>query len=487
MQLKQMMPKYGFRILMVAFLAVGKLCLAQNTDARVDSTAMVDKAIVDKTLNQLQDSVKPKMDKILVDGVQGVIGDYVILNSDITKQELNLSSRARTELNITRCQLMESIIREKMYAHHAVQDSIIVTDDQVESQTEQQIQGITARVGGEEKLLELYNMESMSQVRTELNRLNRDRILAERMEQAITAEVEITPEEVRQFFVSLEEDEIPMFNTEVEVAQIVLKPEPSEEAVAEVKKRLNKFREDILNGASFRTKAILYSDDVESGRDGGRLTLRRESPFVKEFKDVAFSLDEGEISKPFETQFGWHILKVDKIRGQVRDVSHILLFPFISTEQVEKTRNRLEQVRDSIVLGQLEFGDAARRISDEEETAKSGGKLINPRTGAPRIDLSKSDPELVKNVQLLDEGDISEIIEAKDPLQRKYFKLIYLIDKIDDHKADYATDFLKIKELALSDKKVKVIEEWQNKKLSDTYVKIGSEFEDCEFLFDWTK
>jgi peptidyl-prolyl cis-trans isomerase SurA len=446
-----------------------------------------DAAVVQETVSKLRDSVKPKQDKILVDGVQGVIGDYVILDSDIKKAQLQIARGSRGT-TVSNCQLMESILREKMYAHHAIQDSIIVTDRQVEAQTEQMIDEFVRRAGSEEEVASIYNMENIDQVRTELNRINRDRILAERMEQAITEKVEITPEEVRQFFASLEKEDIPIFNTEVEMAQIVVNPQPSEDAVQEVLDKLNAYRKDVIeNGASFHAKAVLYSDDTETGKRGGKITVSRDAPLVKEFKDVAFSTEEGQVSKPFKTQFGYHIIQVDKIRGQVRDVRHILLIPFISTDQVAKARAKLQQARDSIILGQVTFEEMAKRISDEEQTAKDGGRLIDPVDGDSRIDLTLTDPELVQDVQLLDKGDVSEIIEGTDKRGKQYLKLIYLIDRIEDHTADYATDYLKIKELALSDKKVKEVEKWQEKKLRDTYIMLGEEFSDCDFLFDWTR
>jgi len=269
------------RILTVVLGLISYCGFAQNTS---DLGASEDQKVLSETMAQMNDSVKPSSDKILVDGVQGVIGDYVILDSDIKKAQLQVARQSRSG-SISSCQLMESILREKMYAHHAVQDSIIVTDRQVEAQTEQMVQRFVAEVGSAEEVAKIYNMDNIQQVRTELNRINRDRILAERMEQAITSEVEVTPEEVRQFFASIEEDDVPIFNTEVEMAQIVVVPEASEEAVREVVDKLNGYRKDILeNGASFHTKAVLYSEDVETGKRGGKITVTREAQLLKEVR-----------------------------------------------------------------------------------------------------------------------------------------------------------------------------------------------------------
>ncbi len=480
------------RILCVLMcLAFAKAISAQTpqTDAN-SATDEKNKTETIAALIEKNDSVRPvNQSRFLIDGVAGVIGDYVILDSDIAKQ-LDVIKRDPngSDANLSRCELIESLLQEKMYAHHAIQDSITVSDAEVEGRTEGQIDYFRQGLGSDEAVARYYKRDNIAQVRDELNKINRDGLLSQRMQQRLTENVEITPEEVRQFYYGLDEDERPLFSTEVEMSQILVEPDPTEEAIQESIDKLNGYRKDVLdNGADFASLATLHSDDSGTERQGGILTMRRGDPFVKEFKDQAFSLQEGEISEPFSTMFGWHILYVEKVKGQVRDVRHILLKPFISTAQVNKARAEMDKMRDRIILGDITFGDAAREISDEEQTSENGGKLTNPNTGDVRLEVLKLPSELASQIQFLEKGDVSGIFQEKNQMDNVVFKMIYVEDKIPDHKADYVQDYLKIKDLALKKKQVAAIKQWQSDKLKDTYIKIGSDFRDCDFNVSWTK
>src|SRR5690606_16877764 len=206
--------------------------------------------------------------------------------------------------------------------------------------------------------------------------------LAESMQQKIYKDVDVTPEEVRQYFFNIPEDERPLVGTELEIAQIVINPQISDEAKRQVIEELNTHRRDVIeNGSSFVTKVVLYSDEPSAGTHGGKITLTRKSPFVKEFIDAAFSLQEGEISEPFETEFGYHIVWVEKVRGQERDVRHILKIPKITEKELTEAREKIERIRTAILEGEISFEEAARSESDEKETRNNGGQLVKPLTG----------------------------------------------------------------------------------------------------------
>lgn len=455
------------------------------------TNAAQDEVIKQEVLAALKDTVQPTKVRYKIDGVSGVIGDYVVLESDIEKQ-IMAYKRAGSPDEISKCQMMESILGEKLYAHHAIQDSITVSDAEIENMTDQRIEYFRSQLQGasDQDIADVYRMENIQQVRDELNIINRDELLSSRMQQRLTEDVQITPEEVRQFFYSIPEEDRPLFNTEVEIARIVVKAKPSEESVKETVAKLNQYRDDVINnGANFAAKATLFSEDIGTERQGGVLSMKRGDPYAKEFKEAAFSLEEGEVSEPFETEFGWHIVYLEKIRGSVRDVRHILLYPYISRAQEAKARGQLDAMRDKIVQGDTTFADAARAISDEKETAKSGGLFTNPTTGENLLDLTKAAPGLVSTVQFMDEGDVSGIIEEKDRrnVGVTTYTIVNLIRKVKDHKADYTTDYLKIKELALKDKQIKKIKKWREDKIKDTYIKIGEDFKNCEQLEDWTR
>jgi peptidyl-prolyl cis-trans isomerase SurA len=358
--------------------------------------------------------------------------------------------------------------------------------------TDQRIEYFRSQLNGasDQEIADVYRMENIQQVRDELNIINRDELLANRMQQRLTEDVQITPEEVRQFFASIPENERPVFNVEVEIARIVVKSKPSEESIQETIAKLNEYRDDVMNnGANFAAKATLFSEDVGTERQGGVLSMRRGDPYAKEFKEAAFSLKEGEVSEPFKTEFGWHIVYLEKIRGSVRDVRHILLYPYISRAQEALAKTKLDEMRDRIVQGDTTFADAARAISDEVETAKNGGLFVNPTTGENLLDLTKTAPELASTVQFMEEGDVSGIIEEKDRrnIGVMTYTVINLIRKVKDHEADYTQDYLKIKELALRDKQVRKIKKWREDKIKDTYIKIGDDFKECDLLQEWSK
>lgn len=438
--------------------------------------------------SEIQQKIQDRSGRFKVDGVAAVIGDFVVLESDIDKMYLELQSQGVSTQDVTNCNLAGRLMENKLYAHHAIQDSIIVSDAEINANIDQQLAYMTQQVGSLEKVLEFYKKDSEADFRAELFEINKQNRLASEMQRKIVDAVEITPEEVRTFFTEIPEDERPVFGDEVEIAQIVVKPEIPQEEKDEIIARLNEMRADVLeNGASFATKAVLYSQDPGSRSSGGKITLTRQDPFVKEFKDAAFSLQEGEVSKPFKTEFGYHILMVDKIRGQQVDVRHILLIPDVTEETKQKAFDEIENVRERISNDEISFADAAKEVSDEKETRESGGKLVNPTTGDTRFELTKIDPLLYEQVVNLEKGEVSNIITDQDNTGRPFYKLITVTNRYKEHKADYAQDFNKIKELALRDKQLEAIEKWQAEKIKETYVKVNGEYRDCEYSSNWLK
>lgn len=444
-----------------------------------------DSLVVQQTVKR--DTVPFKRYK--AEGVSAVVGEYVILDSDIDKAYVEMQSQGMSIEDITRCQLMGKLMEDKLYAHQAKQDSILVPDAEINGMIDQQLQYMISELGSEEKVAEYYRKDNIAQLRKDLFEANKSIKLASLMQQKVIDKVEVTPEEVRTFFFSIPEDERPVFGAEIEIAQIVIDPEITKESVDEVKARLNAIRADVIdNGASFSTKAVLYSKDPGSASKGGLYTgVKRDSPWAKEFKDRAFSLLEGEVSEPFETEFGWHILYVEKIRGQEVDVRHILMFPDVSQQSIDAAQKEIEDIKAKINSGEITFDEAARKFSDDKETRNNGGQLINPITFDTKFDLTKMDPTLSAQVYNLKEGEVSEIFTDRDRTGKSSLKILTVTKKYVEHKADYAKDFERIKQLALREKQIKVINKWQNEKILDTYISINQDYQDCEFSGNWLK
>lgn len=452
--------------------------------------AMQDEELEQEEVVQVvQDTIKSNFKRIKLDGVSAVVGDYVILDSDIEKTLIDLRSQGVSEEEVSRCGLLGKLMEDRLYAHQAVQDSLLVSDDEVNSASERQIQGLVAQIGSMDKLLKFYKKDSQESLREDLFKINKLKMLSEKMQQSIISELEITPEEVRQFYKEIPKDERPVFGAQLEIAQIVKQPEASEEEKQKVIDKLNKIREDVLEGgSSFRIKAIISSEDEGSRSNGGFYKITKETNFVKEFKDVAFSLKEGEVSEPFETTFGYHIIFVEKIRGQERDVRHILMSPKVSDERLEEARKELEEIRQKIIDGEFTFAEAALNFSDQKETKFEGGQLRNPQDFSSKFELTKMQPELYNQVRNIKDDEISmPILEAEERGGGKKYKIMKITNRYDEHVADFAQDYVKIKELALTQKRIDAIQKWMKKHIEDTYVSINKGNEDCEFSNNWFK
>ena len=428
-------------------------------------------------------------EKIKIDGISSVVGDFIILDSDIDKVLIDMESQGISTRGVSKCQLLGKLMEDKLYAHHAIQDSLELSDNEIYDYVDRQLEYFTEQLGGIEKVLEFYKKRDEISFRDELFEINKTQRLSEMMQESIVEKVEITPEEVRRFFQSIPVIDLPIFGTELEIAQIVIEPKVSEEENQRIIDQLKLFREDILEGGmSFASKALLYSQDPGSRSKGGKYTLNRKKPrMTKEFRDVAFSLREDEISQPFKTDFGWHILKVDKIRGQEIDIRHILLIPKISDDEMRSAKDEIDKLRERIADGEITFSDAALRFSDEKETRLNGGVLINPSTNDNRFELTKMDPLLYSQIKDLNDNQMSmPLLDNSDNSTSKY-KILKITNRFEEHKADFSTDYVKIKELALTDKQLKTIKKWMEEKIEETYVNVNSDSSYCDFVYNWIK
>lgn len=446
--------------------------------------SIVAQEVVADTLKK-QTVISGKKQKI--DGIIATVGDYLVLDSDIDKNFLELTSQGNSIKDISRCQMLGKLLEDRLYAHQAVQDSIIVTDAEVKAKLEEQLAYMVEQLGSMEKTIAYFKKNSEEDFRADLSEIIKMNKLTSEMQRKIVDEVTITPEEVRNFYKKIPENERPTFGAEVEVSQIVIHPKITDEDKQKVIDKLKQFKKEVLEGSSFATKAVLYSQDPGSSTNGGYYKMNRKTPFVKEFKDVAFSLAEGEISEPFETTYGFHIIMIDKIKGQEVELRHILLSPNVTDQALKDAKEKIVQIKKKIENKEITFADAARAESDEKETKANGGVLINPKTQDTKFELTKMDPSFYSQVSNLKTGDVSNAIIDTDQSQRKKYKIVTVTNKIDEHAADYAKDYLKIKELALKEKQINAIAKWSEEKIKETYVKINNKYRDCEFANNWLK
>jgi peptidyl-prolyl cis-trans isomerase SurA len=425
--------------------------------------------------------------RLKIDGIIATVGDYIILDSDIDLTLIELAQNG-AQVDFTRCQILGKLMEDKLYAHHAIQDSIPVSDAEIMGEMDEKISVMMEQIGSMEKLIKYYNKKNEDEFRSfffDILKLNK---LTASMQKKIVDDVTITPEEVRTFFKNIPVDERPVIGAEVEVSQIVIQPKVSDEEKLKVINRLKEIRREVLEeGASFTSKAVLNSQDPGSRSTGGFYKMTRKTPFVKEFKDVAFSLAEGEISMPFETEFGYHIIYLERILGQELHLRHILLMPRVTDAALKEARENAALIRKRIMDKEITFEEAARSFSDEKETRANGGVLLNPRSLDKRFELTRMDPELYRQVSNLKEGEISMPLIDEDQRGIKRFKLITVKYRSDEHVADYSRDFARIKEFALKEKQIKAIAKWSNEKINETYIRINGEYKNCQFENNWLK
>lgn len=461
---------------------------AQVMDSIPDTQVEPPEGLADAGEGIRKDTVSG-LKRVKLDGIAAVVGDYVILDSDVEKALIDIRSQGASTEDITHCNLLGKLMEDRLYAHQAVQDSILVSDDEVNANSDRQLQQLVQQVGSMEKVLQFYKKETLEDFREELFNINKLRMLSEKMQQKIVGDIEVTPEEVRQFFKKIPQDERPVFGAELEISQIIKKPEIPDSEKQKVIAKLKEIKADVEdNDASFKVKAILYTEDAASRPNGGFYSITKETQFVKEFKDVAFSLQEGEISEPFETIFGYHIIYVEKIRGQERDLRHILIIPQVPQSAIDKAKKELDSIRQQILDGKYTFAEAALNFSDEKETKFDGGLLRNPTNFDSRFELTKMDPSLYNQVRNLKDNEISYPLLEQDPRGgAPLYKLVKVTNRFDEHQADFAKDYLKIQELALREKQFNAIKKWMDEHIEDTYVSVNRDNQECDFANNWVK
>jgi len=431
-------------------------------------------------------SAQEKRQKI--DGIAAVVGNEIVLDSEVKQLKQQLKQQGLKNQDFNDCNILETLMQDKILLLEAKKDTtIIVSDTEVDGMVEQQLEYMKAQVGSIEKILEFYNKKTLSELKNELKKINKSKKFSQLMRNKIVKNVDVSPEEVRQFFDKIPKDKIPEIGTKVEIHQIIIKPQPTKEAEEKVIKRLKEIKKEVENGSSFRAQAILYSEDPGSRSNGGKYVLKRNSPFVQEFKDVAFSLDQGQVSEPFKTEFGWHILYVEEINGQERVVRHILLKPEIGFLEQRNAEKKLDTIRKRILDEEISFEEAAKEFSEDEETKKLGGKIVNPQTGESLLDLTLLDPALHQIVQNMKEGEVTEVMEEQDRTGGKIYKIIMVKKRIEAHPMEFHKDYEKIKEMALEQKKEKVLVDWINDKIKGNYVKVNPPYNECKFKSNWNK
>ena len=433
-------------------------------------------------------SVTITAQKIKIDGVAVVIGKNIVLDSDIEKFKLEVERSSEGKIEISDCEMLEELMNQKLLSHHAIVDSVTVTEAEISNNVERSIQYFTQQFGDEDKVIKAYGFNDMNDLKKELATVQKENLLIEKEQQKITEKIDVTPEEVRLYYNGLKErNELPEFPAEIELAQIVINAEPTQEENNRILAKLNQIKKEIEEGASFRMKAIINSDDPGVTQNGGKYPVTKESNFIKEFKEMAFTLEINEVSKPFKSQFGYHLMQLHEIKGNTRIASHILMQPEIPDEKLKETKEEVTKIIKDVKSGVITFEEAVKKYSEDKDTKNNGGLIINPYSGESKFDLTRMDPALYARVNDLKKGEMTDPFYDEARGGEKMYKFILMRDRTNTHTADLVEDYVKVQQLALQKKKEEIIAKWSKDKIKDTYIKLNNVHNKCSFKKNWKK
>ena len=422
-----------------------------------------------------------------IDKIQAIIGSEILLISDIENQYNQILSQGVIETEDMRCQIVDELLLQNFLIHHAKIDSTIeIVSDDIDAEINNRISYFENQLGSLEKV-EAYFTRSIESMEDELRIIVKDQFYTQKKQSKIISDVKITPNEVKDFYRTLNSEEIPIVPTKLQMSQIVIEPELSEDKKNSIKEKLNGFRKRIYNGEDFKVLATLYSDDVVSANNGGELGFMQRGELVPEFERAAFKLKKDEISEVVESKFGYHIIQMIERRGEQINVRHILIKPKFSSLSLQNARENINSIKSDLDSSLISFKDALQKYSDDE-SKNNGGLIINPKNGTTFFTFEELDPSIRYIVERMNIGDVSDpsLSKSQDGTQAAY-RLVKLNNKIEEHKANIVDDFDLLKEYALSNKKQSVLEKWVSDNLANTYINISNDLSECACYKKWIK
>lgn len=422
---------------------------------------------------------------VLADKIVAVVGDKIILQSDIDNSLLDMQRQGMELPENARCLTLEQALSIKALVLQAEKDSISVTEEEVETEIDNQVRFFITQYGSKEEL-ERVAGKTIYQLKEDFKEGFRDRKLAQSMRNKIIENIKITPNEVGAYFESIPKDSLPLYESELEVAQIVSYPKASRDAEEYCIQQLKEYKEQIESGKSdFKTLASLYTEDPGSKEKGGEYEINRNQKDLDAiWLSKAFTLKEGQISTPFKTRFGYHILQLVSRAGDDAVVRHILKIPQVTIIEMNENKQKLDSVRAKLIAGTIQFGEAVNKYSDDEASKFSAGQLQS-RDGSSFITIDQLDKDMVAMLKDLQIGQYSQPIEFTDERGRRGIRIVYLKSKTEPHRENIKDDYNRIASRALDEKKNNALEKWFNTKISSYYIMIDDEFGQCPEMQKW--
>jgi peptidyl-prolyl cis-trans isomerase SurA len=420
-----------------------------------------------------------------IDRVVATVGDRPILYSDIETQRYQMINSGQDLGANARCLLLEQLLFQNLLLTQADIDSVEIGDAQINAELENRIKYFERLLGGRERLEAEYG-KSIVEIKDEFYDQIEDKLRAQSVQQGITRDIQVTPGQVRAYYHSLHKDSIPYVNAQVEMAHIIIKPKVDPSEKERLKKELNDYRKQILDGTyKFGAIAGLISQDPETAKKGGEVGFVRRGMLVPEFDAAAFSLKEGEITEPFESQFGIHVMQLIERRGDEYNCRHILLIPKVSDSEKRKVISKLDSVVNLIKSGTMTFEEAATKFSEDDETKYNGGVVLNPQSGETKNPVNEMDAPTFMMVDAMKVGEISKPAQYDSPDRETYFRIVKLNNRFAPHIATLDTDYDMVKKAAQFDAEDKALEKWVQTKSKSTSVWIEEGFRSCDFDYQW--
>lgn len=423
-----------------------------------------------------------------IDKVAAQIGENIILLSDIEAQKLQAITSGVTLTPEADCRILEDLMFQNLLLNQAELDSIVITDAQVDAEMENRIRVIEQQIGGRQKMEDYYG-KTITQIKIEFRPLIKKRLLAEEMQRQITQNVTVTPKEIEAFFKTIPVDSIPLINAQLSFQQIVVFPTITKEDKQLAWNTLENIRLGILKGKKFEDEAKKYSQDPGSAPKGGVMSASR-GMMVAAFEAAALSLKEGEMSNVFETEFGYHIVKLIKRNGDDYVCSHILIIPEFSRESLNAAAQKIEECHTALNQNTITWDDAVAKYSNDVNTKQNRGIITNPITGEQTWsmeDLNQVDQQIYLLTDALNKGDISTPSLYYDFNERKQgVRIVRLMERTSPHRANLIDDYALIQNAALNQKKEKTLNDWTDSKIENAFIRIDGSYAGCVFDHKWT-
>lgn len=425
----------------------------------------------------------------IVDEIAWIVGDEIILKSDVEEQKIRMQMEGEKIKGDPYCYIPEQMALTKLFLDQAKIDSIEADEKNVDQQVEMRLNYMVGQIGSKDKLAE-YFMKDYEDIRTELKDMVRTQQLVQQVQNKVVGTIQSTPAEIRKFANSLPEDSLPSIPSQVEVQILTVEPFITKEEIEEVKDKLRDFQKRCDDGStSFSTLAIFYSEDAESAKRGGELGFMGRGQLVKEYADVAFAMYEpGKISKIVESEFGFHLIQLIERKDEKVNTRHILLKPKASLENMNKAKARIDSIAQIINDKKFTFEQCVSLYSTDKNTRNCSGILTNMQTGTTKHEMQELPQEVGRAVYSLEEGQISKPFLMVDRSGKTVYCIAKLKSKTKAHKANMSNDFALLKQMYEAHKKQEKLNNWIAKKQKDTYVRIDENWKKCDFEHDgWIK